>query len=509
MLSQKELKRNLERHLIQKGTSSDFCSDLSSTQTEALEKQIRGRLVETISCPKTDQGRRMNNFCLGSDPEFAFISPGNRRKTRAVDVGLKPGLAAGCDQNLRLAELKGWPTPSVVEHVASLMSALRWMYRVHPMSSQYYWRAGAHCDGDGLGGHVHFGRKRPNRTQEVQALDGLAQVMKTGQFFDVQGWNRRNIGDGDQLQQRYGLFGDIRPQLHGYEYRTLPSWLCSPTKAFVVITASKLAVLDPELISSWSLRYPTSTRDAVGILQMFARYYAGRDDDAWILKHLLGREAFVQQICSWCAPVLDFKLNWGFPEADVVNPYLAKNSTKSHIIPVVIKPHASEVAEMHEHLDTLAPLHYVEVTPTFKNTLPSRDYCWLNDTVVNGLNYAGAGDLLSNLVGLSATPFDIRFHNGMVISADLFTNFSEQEKRRFWQEFPHATMTPIGRRLLQFDRHSMGVDGITKLRNFLLNWKVLPFWTVEEVKAESHKEFLEYRKSVLKAPTKPPQERNL
>lgn len=498
MLSMAMRKKQFERHMIQSGKLDAF-TDSAESEIVRMDAELRDALKSTVPCPKTDNGRRMNNFCMGSDPEFVLVAPGQRRKTRAFDIGLRPGLAAGCDQNLRLAELRGWPTHSVVEHVAGIMASLRWLYRSVPDTGQYYWRAGAHFDGDGLGGHVHFGRKRPNRDREVAALDGMATVFRNGNFFDNVGWQKRNDGEGDNLHQRYGLLGDIRPQLHGYEYRTLPSWLCSPLKAFVVITASKLAVLDPEMTTPWKNREVGDLATGLDVLQRFARYYAGRDDDAWTLKHLLVQPEFIRQAGHWSTPVPDFKHNWG-----IVPGLTPPTKQPTRILPAVIRPDITEVAEMAEHLGGLVPLVYREVAPTFRNSLPNKHYMWLYETVGQGIQYGGAGDLLHNLVGHDGLGVQIRFGNGMFVSTDLYVGWAAEEKAKFKTAFPQSSIQPDVRRAIQFDRHSMGVGGITLLRKFLLNWGLLPIWTVDAVKDTSYEEFRQHRIEIINLKTKNP-----
>lgn len=505
MLSANKRRKEFERNFIRFGDGAACegeCPDAISEMRGYLDNAIK-----TVSpCPSTEHGRRLNNFCLGSDPEFVFVPHGGRKKARAFDIGLRPGLAAGCDQNMRLAELKGWPTPSAVQHVAGLMASLRWMYRSCPDTLAYDWRAGAHFDGDGIGGHVHFGRKRPHRELEVQALDGLATILRNGRFFDVEGWEKRNVGAGDHLNQRYGMLGDIRPQAHGYEYRTLPSWLCSPSKAFVVLTASKLCVLDPEMTIPWKDRTVQTVEEGIELLQRLARYYCGRDDDAWILKHLLSRPEFLAHAATWYTPCPDFKGNWGLRLELGVLP--TKQPTA--ILPSVIKPHLTEVAEIEEHLTSFVPLQYREVEPTFKNTLPGRGYIWLMQTVNAGLQFAGAGDLIHNLVGSDKSAVQLQFGNGMILSSDLTDTWTPAESKKVRDAFPGLMVRSDIRRMIHIDRHSMGVGGIGKLRNFLLKQNLFPLWTVDDVGADSYEQFMATRKRTSSTSLKSnPLERNL
>ncbi|CAN5950558.1 unnamed protein product [Sphagnum jensenii] len=352
---------------------------------DAFISRLSNRLARDTAfvkaCSFTPQGRRLNNFGLGSDPEFAFYDSYSRRKVNAASLGMKPALAAGCDQNQRLAELRCWPSTSAVEHVAGILASLRWMYRIYPSTRDYCWVAGAWCDNDGIGGHVHFGRKRPNRELEVAGLDGLATAFRQLEFFSNEDWDRRSAGD--PIGQRYGRLGDIRPQLHGYEYRTLPSWLCSPQKAFTVVTASKLVVLDPDLTRGWIEAAPET---AATRLKGLAAYFSGRDDDAWMLKHLLARVplSYITQ------RAVDFKLNWGFQG----NP--AVTTSSSSILAACVEPTASEIKEIQDFLYSDTALGFVESAPTFKNTIPD-NYYWPYKNVLSGINRSGFGDLMHDL----------------------------------------------------------------------------------------------------------------
>lgn len=496
MISKKLTQKQFQKHMVQHGTPSSFGG--ADEELEVLHHKLKAEMAHTVPCPLTEQGRRINNFCIGSDPEFVFIHPAQSKKIRANDVGLRPGLAAGCDQNLRLAELRGYPTTSAVEHVAGLMASLRWMYRTYPRTLEMSWRAGAHYDGDGIGGHVHFGRKRPNRDQEVLALDGMANIFRRGSFFSNTEWERRI--QGDALNQRYGDFGDIRPQLHGYEYRTLPSWLCSPMKAFTILTASKLAVIDPEMTIPWRDRTDIgSVHDALEVLGHFARYHAGRDDDAWILKHLMTQDVFLRQAETWWKPCPDFKANWGLNIAEMSIP--SKQPTL--IIPAVIAPHASEVKEMTTHLSDFTPLGYRELAPTFKNTLPNKRYYWMYKGNYPGMQYGGAGDLLHNLVGYEDVPIQLRLGNGFFLSTDLFQELPLEGKRMFKELFPGALVTFEQTRSFQIDRHCMGVDKISSLRKFLLHCNYFPLWTIDTIKESSYSDFTSQKKLHASKPPSP------
>lgn len=421
-------------------------------------------------------GRHLNHFCVGSDPEFCFVSGDG--KADAVTCGMKVGLAAGADQNERLIELRPWPSVSVVEHIAGVLTALRWMYRVYNRyAATFVWRAGAYFAGDGLGGHVHFGRKRPTRTEEVAALDGLARVFKTSGLFPLHEWNARMRGD--RLNQVYGQPGDYRIQRHGYEYRSLPSWLQSPTVAFIAVASSKLAVLDPEITTSWPVKIQVDLSRK--LLRGLAKLYKSRDDDAYVLYHLLTREGdFVFQVDHGA----DFAPAWGFPR-NVAH----TDEEASTILPACIPPHPSEIEEMQNHLLLGTPLTFHALPAEFVSTLPRNSkYRWVPQYVATG-RHSGFGDLIHNLV--TNRDFDLAWSYGNAdqfqILGDLPERWSKSDTLMLRRFFPRIRITHsiVGSTTIVIPKCLCQTTTIAGLRAILLKSGLFPIWTVEDVKRES------------------------
>jgi hypothetical protein len=482
MSSTSLLRKEFERFMIQNNDPYKFSGCLPE-QIARFHSKTLASLECGAPMPLSAQGRRLNNFCLGSDPEFVFVKPGSVEKTSAAGLGLYPGLSCGCDQNQRLAELRGWPTVSVVEHVAGILASLRWMYRVYPDTRRFQWKAGAYYDGDGIGGHVHFGRKRPTRTEEVSALDGVATAFKELGILDPKGWDRRN--QPDVRKQIYGQYGDFRIQKHGYEYRTMPSWLCSPRKAFVILTACKLAVLDPDLTQSWR----GGGFDRVESLRRLATYYAGRDDDAWLLKNFLGGPERDKALASWTQVGKDFKLSWGF------SPELRLEPEPSLILPAVIPPAKDETLEIAEHLLENKPLTFKITPPTFINQLP-KGYYWLYSKGIQGLNLPGAGDVCHDLVASNNTPFYISFAKRTSISPALWKLLSPETRRAIEKLFPTFKVDfDIAGLGAVFEKITTGITGVQELRNILLKSGNFPLWTVNSVTESSIKEWAVYKRA--------------
>jgi hypothetical protein len=452
----------------------------------------------------TTTGRHLNHFCIGSDPEFCFVNPNTGDRYEARQCGLYVGLAAGCDQNERLVELRPWPSVSVVEHVAGILTALRWMYRVYNRTvGVLNWRAGGYYAGDGIGGHVHFGRKRPTRTQEIAALDGLARVFKLAGLFPINEWLARMRGD--RLGQRYGVPGDFRIQKHGYEYRSLPSWLQSPTVAFIVLTASKLAVLDPEITNSWNDMKVIPEADvptARNALRGLAKLYKGRDDDARILYHLLtfmGDQVFRIEYGRHFAPA------WGIPQGAV-----ADDTETTVILPSTIKPVPEEIVEMRDHLLLGSPLTFKQHAATFTTALPrNAGFRWLPREVQVG-RLSGYGDLIHNLVAHTKMPlrWEYNNHGEFRVVGPLVALWTGNDIDFLKSYYPSVRIQATGEgtsTLVMVPKPLCQTPTISGFKAVLLHSGLFPLWTVETVQRNSFEQWLAARPK----PSKPASWRNL
>lgn len=427
----------------------------------------------------TVTGRHLNHFSVGSDPEFSFMNMDGER-IEAHSCGLKVGLVAGSDQNERLVELRPWPSTSVVEHLAGILTALRWLYRVYNRTAgSYWWRAGAYFAGDGMGGHVHFGRKRPTRGEEVAALDGLARAFRATGLFPNREWDRRI--QGDRLGQHYGAPGDFRIQRHGYEYRSLPSWLQSPTVAFIAVAASKLAVLDPQITTTWSNKLPSEV--AGNLLRGLAKLYKGRDDDAYILYHLLTRQGDDVFRVNYN---IDFAPAWGIPRD--AKPTKAEEGI---ILPDSIVPAPEEIVEMREHLLTGSPLAFRLTAPNFTHSIPtSKGYKWLPAHVIPNRR-SGFGDLLHNLVQHVQHDFlwDYSNHDEFKVTGMLPVYWSKDETALLKRFFPRVQIRGVAidgnRTSICVPRCLCQTQSIAGLRAMLLNSGLFPLWTVDTVTDDS------------------------
>lgn len=417
----------------------------------------------------------VNDFTIGSDPEFAFARAHDSIKMPAADIGLKPGLCSGADQNLRLVEVRPKESRSALEHVAGILSTLRWLCISCPDAPAYRWRCGAFFSGDGLGGHVHFGRKEVDVKREVRILDGLAAVLRALPLFPVMEWDRRMKGDAYKLK-KYGLPGDFRYQAHGYEYRSLPSWLGSPRQAFIVLAASKLALLSEQRIASWSKRrwQKSTAREA---LQKLAGEFEERDDDARILAAILRKPK--HELIDWADGTWDFRERWGLHQ--FVSPLPERTILR---IPDSIPPTSGEIEEVSRHLIDDKPLGYRFYPPTFRRSLPP-GYRWILQTAVLAV-HPGLGDLLHDVVSHESLPIRFRFGGRLFISKDLLEECPEGTLARMEDLLQREVKVAEDfKRTIALNQKSCQYNGVKTLRQILLDEGLFPLWRFDDVTEDS------------------------
>lgn len=320
-----------------------------------LRQFERANPVELAAKP-----RLLNAFMLGADPEFVFEDVVNGVRMDAEALKLKTGLAYGADMNGRLVELRPAPSRFALEVLASILKELRFMATFVPFTTEYAWKAGAFIFKDGVGGHVHLGRKlryreirawakyfnhRNKRHHEegavkppkadlpatIRALDLVMYMLTQTGVFPADQVEQRM--DGDQHGQRYGLPGDIRVQAHGYEYRAFPSWMDSPWAAYLVLVLTKLAVFDPDLLphpQKGALAEKPREWHEARIKHLLA-FYKGLDDDAALAYEVLLRDG-LPKFKGDC-----FRARWGVQSLAIPRPA---------VIPTCINAEPADVAEL-------------------------------------------------------------------------------------------------------------------------------------------------------------------
>lgn len=206
----------------------------------------------------------LDQVVLGADPEFIMRKPGGEL-VMASDYFPRFG-RVGCDAIWHgedrsakpLVEIRPRPTPDPRELVIRIYKGMLQAAR-RVQDGRIQWLAGAlPHPGFPLGGHIHFSGVFFN-FKLLRALDHyLALPMVLTE--DPKGVRRR---------PKYGYLGDFRSQFHGgFEYRTLPSWLVSPTLTKGVLSAAKLV----------TARYPLLKADYLDRYLVQKAYYQGDKD---------------------------------------------------------------------------------------------------------------------------------------------------------------------------------------------------------------------------------------
>lgn len=451
--------------------------------------------------------RLVNHFALGADPELELRLDGQR--ISASQVGLHTGLGFGADLSGRQAELRPQASRSALEVVASLLQELRFM--VADIQAKGHTRLTLHAPAwngrDGFGGHVHFGRKRKGLwKQELKALDSVYSWLGGLGVFSLDGIR-------DRLQAgHYGQPGDYRPQTHGYEYRSFPTWLDSPWLTYFVLTLSKLLVVKPELAEGFrtqaatpsSLGYPKVGEE---LLKGIFGYFQGMDDDARLALWLISKYGLPRYVGG------DIRGRWGLTEQAI------KSWKIPSIYPPCIKPDREQVEELFNHLVRQVPLEAGQPKVTWSEAWPKPYFKGiLGAQTIHGL--IGIGEICWNLCYHRDLPISVGVAGGnwnpggregddLHLSKSLVVHLQEGWEEELRKRVPFVK----GIRLFNPERHNvllgLRLRGNGQIENArkLLTCGVLPIWRVGTETREQAEEFiLRNNRGNLEQPKKKPQE---
>lgn len=434
----------------------------------SVPDHIMARWVSRLADIPTNfsgQRRYVNRFKVGADPEFVFVVPNVGIRQDANGFGLKQGLAFGADNNGRLTEIRPYPSRSALDVVASILETFRWMVAWKPETLAFAWQSGAFLFDDGLGGHVHFGRKRPNRKGELHALDVVEEDMLHLGWYPMREVQARRAGDAHN--QKYGGLSDCRLQTHGYEYRTFPSWLDSPSLAFLTLTLSKLAVHDPDAIKDINL----DKRHMFFRLRNLLYYYKDTDDDARLALSVLRSQRFAHKGG-------DFRARWGFG-VPLIGP-----APNVKYMPPAIKPSPFTVEEMFAHLHTGVPIINRMPVLTWEPAAPPDDYKMVINSVTTAGN-KGLGEFVWNLCCHKSFPltFTATKNKGLEISTTLASQLPKNWNRGIDIRLHNARPDQI----LLGEKVREGAGAVLAKRVLLSG--LFPIWRVQDVKPDSFEQW--------------------
>ena len=193
-----------------------------------------------------------DKLLIGADPEFVMRSPKGNLILASKYFPLRGQV--GCDAiwlgknraHKPLVEVRPEPSTDPQVLVERIYNCLSYAARkvAHVPCS---WLAGAMpYSGYPIGGHIHFSGVEPNFSM-LRALDNYL-TLPLMMAEDEKGIHRR---------PKYGFLGDFRVKNHGgFEYRTPPSWLVSPTLTKGVLAVAKLIILNHQKLTLNPLSSP-------------------------------------------------------------------------------------------------------------------------------------------------------------------------------------------------------------------------------------------------------------
>ncbi|TCS83036.1 putative amidoligase domain-containing protein [Tepidibacillus fermentans] len=208
----------------------------------SLNKRLATLFAEAINHFTTKWETILNSkeqqVILGTDPEFVLRDMNGKMVLASKFLPRKGSV--GCDDiwtnrdrtQLPLAELRPIPASTPRQLTINLYQTMI-LASKKIRSPKIEWLAGAMpIEGFPIGGHIHFSQIELNSFL-LRALDNYLTLTVT-LFEDPRGKKRR---------PKYGFLGDYRIKFHqGFEYRTLPSWIVSPTLTKGVFALAKLIV---------------------------------------------------------------------------------------------------------------------------------------------------------------------------------------------------------------------------------------------------------------------------
>ncbi len=218
--------------------------DIHPVQNERIF-DLYAQAINNYGNKQISEGLVRETVVFGMDPEFLLrnsqgkIVPASKYLPAKGGVGYDSSTVLGRKHIHPLAELR--PEPS--EHVSALVNNLRrtmWTAASQITDQSLQWIAGGMpIQGLPLGGHLHISGVTLN-TRLIRALDNYL-ALPLIMLEDTTTRERR---------KKYGRLGDVRRPGHGgFEYRTLPSWIVSPSITKGVLALVSLIVQHYEELS--------------------------------------------------------------------------------------------------------------------------------------------------------------------------------------------------------------------------------------------------------------------
>ncbi len=182
--------------------------------------------------------KKIQDFTIGADPEFACLNQRGRLIHAGDVVSHEEGTEFGSDGNAVTFEIRPEPSNDPLIVVNNIHDIFLRTIIEKPEFVKFKWISGTWYGSLAFGGHVHFGisNKIINHHTAVQYLDNYVGVVSLLMEIKNDGINRRRDG--------YGCMGDMRCQNWGFEYRSMSSWISSPYIAAAIMCLSKTVMYE-------------------------------------------------------------------------------------------------------------------------------------------------------------------------------------------------------------------------------------------------------------------------
>jgi len=175
---------------------------------------------------------------LGADPEFILINRDTGKMIPASRFLPRQG-KVGCDsiripnrQQRPVGELRPEPSTSPLILAENIRKTILQGVKLLPYSN-IQWVAGSQPTSNyPIGGHIHFSNINCS-SKLLRALDN---------YLAIPVFLMENSASSSMRRTKYGLLSDFRLKEHGFEYRTISSWLVSPEISKGVLCLAKLVV---------------------------------------------------------------------------------------------------------------------------------------------------------------------------------------------------------------------------------------------------------------------------
>lgn len=190
---------------------------------------------------------------VGCDPEFLVLDQSGTRTQRFTISNSDMHGSIGSDHGSRVGELRPKPgTPKQV--VENIKAQIQWIRDNHP--SLVMIAGGGEGFSDSIGGHIHIGgvrltnhyssftrwnaRRRGIREIQLDTINPDHKLIFALDYFI--GRRMKKVPGGKRGTRSYGKPSDIETKMHGFEYRTPPSWITDPVLAEATLVVAKAIV---------------------------------------------------------------------------------------------------------------------------------------------------------------------------------------------------------------------------------------------------------------------------